>query len=62
MTFDDLPADMDGTGAVQRAVEPGETFTYRFVVWQAKALGIPLRMPPEHPFNPLPLLRLNQKF
>jgi len=27
-----LPADMDGTGAVQRAVEPGETFTYRFVV------------------------------
>jgi len=34
------------------------TFTYRFVVWQAKRLGIPLRMPPEHPFNPLPLLRL----
>jgi FtsP/CotA-like multicopper oxidase with cupredoxin domain len=27
-----LPAAMDGTGAVQRAVEPGETFTYRFVV------------------------------
>ena len=27
-----LPADMDGTGAVQRPVEPGETFTYRFVV------------------------------
>ena len=27
-----LPADMDGTGVVQRAVEPGETFTYRFVV------------------------------
>ncbi len=33
-------------------------FTYRFVVWQAKRLGIPFRMPPEHPFNPLPLLRL----
>lgn len=33
-------------------------FTYRFVVWQAKALGIPLKFPPEHPFNPLPLLRL----
>jgi len=33
-------------------------FTYRFVVWQAKRLAIPLRMPPEHPFNPLPLLRL----
>ena len=34
------------------------TFTYRFVVWQAKRLGIPLKMPHEHPFNPLPLLRL----
>jgi 2-hydroxychromene-2-carboxylate isomerase len=33
-------------------------FTYRFVVWQARELGIPLRFPPEHPFNPLPLLRL----
>jgi len=33
-------------------------FTYRFVVWQAKRLGIPLKFPPEHPFNPLPLLRL----
>jgi 2-hydroxychromene-2-carboxylate isomerase len=33
-------------------------FTYRFVVWQAKRLGIPFRFPPEHPFNPLPLLRL----
>ncbi len=33
-------------------------FTYRFVVWQAKALGIALKFPPEHPFNPLPMLRL----
>jgi 2-hydroxychromene-2-carboxylate isomerase len=33
-------------------------FTYQFVVWQAKRLGIPLKMPHEHPFNPLPLLRL----
>src|SRR5215813_8894026 len=33
-------------------------FTYRFVVWQAKKLGIPLKFPPVHPFNPLPLLRL----
>ncbi|MEJ7668395.1 MAG: 2-hydroxychromene-2-carboxylate isomerase [Casimicrobiaceae bacterium] len=33
-------------------------FTYRFVVWQAKRLAIPLRMPPQHPFNPLALLRL----
>jgi 2-hydroxychromene-2-carboxylate isomerase len=34
------------------------TFTYRYVVWRAKRLGIGLRFPPEHPFNPLPLLRL----
>ena len=33
-------------------------FTYRFVVWQAKRLRIPFKMPHEHPFNPLPLLRL----
>jgi 2-hydroxychromene-2-carboxylate isomerase len=33
-------------------------FTYRFAVWQAARLGIEFRMPPEHPFNPLPLLRL----
>ena len=33
-------------------------FTYRFVVWQAKRLGIPLKFPAAHPFNPLPLLRL----
>jgi 2-hydroxychromene-2-carboxylate isomerase len=34
------------------------SFTYRFCLWRAKELGIPLRFPPEHPFNPLPLLRL----
>jgi 2-hydroxychromene-2-carboxylate isomerase len=34
------------------------TFTYRFAYWQAKKLGIALKFPPEHPFNPLPLLRL----
>ena len=33
-------------------------FTYRFCVWQADRLGIALKFPPEHPFNPLPLLRL----
>jgi len=33
-------------------------FTYRFVLWQAKRLGIPLKLPHEHPFNPVPLLRL----
>jgi 2-hydroxychromene-2-carboxylate isomerase len=33
-------------------------FTYRFVIWQAARLGIPLKFPAVHPFNPLPLLRL----
>jgi 2-hydroxychromene-2-carboxylate isomerase len=33
--------------------------TYRQVLWQARAAGIPLRVPPAHPFNPLPALRLS---
>jgi 2-hydroxychromene-2-carboxylate isomerase len=33
-------------------------FTYRFCIWQANRQGIAIKFPPEHPFNPLPLLRL----
>jgi 2-hydroxychromene-2-carboxylate isomerase len=33
-------------------------FTYRFVLWRARKMGIPLRFPPTHPFNPLAALRL----
>ena len=33
-------------------------FTYRHVVWRARQLGLPLRFPPAHPFNPLAALRL----
>jgi 2-hydroxychromene-2-carboxylate isomerase len=33
-------------------------FTYRQVLWLARRQGIALKFPPEHPFNPLPLLRL----
>jgi 2-hydroxychromene-2-carboxylate isomerase len=33
-------------------------FTYRFVLWRARRLGMPMRMPPVHPFNPLAALRL----
>lgn len=32
--------------------------TYRSVLWQARQLGIALRLPPAHPFNPIPALRL----
>ncbi len=39
-------------------IPPKRAFTYRFVLWQAKRLGIPIKIPHEHPFNPLPLLRL----
>ena len=33
-------------------------FTYRFVLWRARKMGIPMRFPPAHPFNPLAALRL----
>ena len=50
---------LDAHGQLGPAEIPTKrSFTYRFVVWQAKRLGIPLKLPHEHPFNPLPLLRL----
>jgi 2-hydroxychromene-2-carboxylate isomerase len=52
-------AILDANGQKGPAEIPAKrAFTYRFVVWQAKALGIPLRFPHAHPFNPLSLLRL----
>ena len=39
-------------------IGPKRAWTYRQVAWQSHRLGIPLRMPAGHPFNPLPLLRL----
>jgi 2-hydroxychromene-2-carboxylate isomerase len=37
---------------------PGKReFTYRHVLWQARAEGVPMRFPPTHPFNPLAALR-----
>lgn len=33
-------------------------FTYRFALWRARRLGLPMRLPPAHPFNPLAALRL----
>lgn len=38
---------------------PGKReFTYRHVLWQARAEGMTLRFPPAHPFNPIAALRL----
>lgn len=33
-------------------------YTYRHWVWQARQANVPFRMPPSHPFPPLPPLRL----
>jgi 2-hydroxychromene-2-carboxylate isomerase len=33
-------------------------FTYRFALWRARQLKLPMRLPPAHPFNPLAALRL----
>jgi len=33
-------------------------FTYRYAHFRAEELGIPFRIPPAHPFNPVKLLRL----
>ena len=33
-------------------------WTYRQVTWLGQSLGVPLQMPAQHPFKPLPLLRL----
>lgn len=39
-------------------IAPKRTWTYEHCAWLAHRHGIPMKMPAEHPFNPLPLLRL----
>ena len=39
-------------------ITPKRDWTYRHVLWLAHSLGVEMRMPRSHPFNPLPLLRL----
>jgi 2-hydroxychromene-2-carboxylate isomerase len=39
-------------------IDSKRRFTYRFVLWRARRLGLPMRLPPAHPFNPLAALRL----
>lgn len=39
-------------------IDAKRQFTFEFCIWQAERLGIPFKMPPLHPFNPLALLRL----
>ena len=40
-------------------IEPKRVGTFEHVAWLAHRHGIALAMPPMHPFNPLPLLRLS---
>jgi 2-hydroxychromene-2-carboxylate isomerase len=50
---------LDANGQKGPAEIPAKrAFTYRHVVWQARRNGVPIKFPHEHPFNPLPLLRL----
>jgi 2-hydroxychromene-2-carboxylate isomerase len=39
-------------------IEPKRAWTFRHVHWLAHESGIPMATPTQHPFNPLPLLRL----
>ena len=39
-------------------IPPKRRFVYRFFQWNADQLGVPFTMPPIHPFNPIPALRL----
>ena len=51
-------AVLSAVGQLGPAEIPGKReFTYRHVLWQARAEGVPLVFPPAHPFNPLGVLR-----
>jgi 2-hydroxychromene-2-carboxylate isomerase len=39
-------------------IGPKRTFIFRQALWLAQRHGIPMKLPPSHPFNPLPPLRL----
>jgi 2-hydroxychromene-2-carboxylate isomerase len=39
-------------------IEPKRRWTYRWCQWSASRLGLPMRFPATHPFNPLQHLRL----
>ena len=40
-------------------IEPKRAWTFRHVHWVAQHHGIPMDTPLQHPFSPLPLLRLH---
>jgi 2-hydroxychromene-2-carboxylate isomerase len=72
MTFPALPAGvqvrlkpvlfgalLDHAGTLGPAEIPGKReHTYRQTLWLAQRHGVPMHLPPRHPFNPLSVLRL----
>ena len=51
---------LNATGMLGPAEIPAKRlWTYRFCQFTADRLGVPFRMPPAHPFNPLRILRLS---
>lgn len=50
---------LDRAGTLGPAEIPGKReHTYRQALWLAQRHGLPMRLPPRHPFNPLSVLRL----
>lgn len=54
--FAGLLSHWDNKGPAE--IVPKRTWTFEHCAWLAHKHGIPMTMPPHHPFNPLPLLRL----
>ena len=54
--FAGLLAHWDNKGPVE--ILPKRQWTYEHCLWIAHRHGIPMGLPTQHPFNPLPLLRL----
>jgi 2-hydroxychromene-2-carboxylate isomerase len=54
--FAGLLAHWDNKGPVE--ILPKRQWTYEHCLWIAHRHGIPMQLPAQHPFNPLPLLRL----
>jgi 2-hydroxychromene-2-carboxylate isomerase len=54
--FAGLLAHWDNKGPVE--ILPKRQWTYEHCLWIAHRHGISMRLPTQHPFNPLPLLRL----
>ena len=50
---------LEQAGTLGPAEIPGKReHTYRQTLWLAQRHGVPMRLPPRHPFNPLSVLRL----